>query len=146
MTSNSAKDNHTPLELFKASIDPGYSVPIEVEVNSKSGIIYDLQVEMGHDNKSAFQLKTHLPDVSDLALSTYVYFLRHYLTWLSANIDQPYGGQIIDRATLIDCLAIYRLTDDSNFFEFLLEQLFKRWTLLASKDARTTVRFSCSLR
>jgi len=46
---------------------------------------------------------------------------------------------------MVGCLNLYDLVGDLNFFETLLRSLFKLWTVLASEDARTTVRFTTAL-
>ena len=36
----------TKLKTVKTQVEVGYNVPIEVEINEDSGMIYDVQVEM----------------------------------------------------------------------------------------------------
>lgn len=130
------------LEIVKTTVDVGYDVPIEVNITANSGLIYDVQVGMQHQEPVA--IKEHLRRVSDFSISLYIYFLRHYpLSVITPDNTSPseteetddqlsaYDGQITDRSTMLDCLTIYSLTDDVNFFRFLLQQLFRRWTLLS---------------
>jgi len=122
-------------DTIKTTIDVGYSVPIEVNINKDTGLIYDVQTTFSQP----FDLKQQLNRVSEFSVTLYVYFLRHYpLDQITKIVNRQvnkqqssYAGQVTDRTTMLDCLIIYSLVGDSNFFKFLLQQLFRRWTLLS---------------
>lgn len=135
--------------IVTTRVDVGYGGHITVNVNLQSGLIYDVQVAAAH--KQPFDLGYYRDRVSDFSLSIYLYFLRHYPLHQQPQQQQQlhqqpqqhhqqqqqqpqiasYAGQITDRATMIDCLKLSSLLIDDNFFEFLIQQLFKRWTLLS---------------
>ena len=104
-------------------ISPEDNVVLTVAVDRDSGIIYTMQRDLQELNPNSeippFELKTFLKGVDEVAITTYMAYLR------GEAVD------IIDRHTIIGCLRIYSLTGDQNFFKHILFQLFNFWTLLS---------------
>lgn len=124
-------------------IDVGYDVTFTVTVNSRSGILYQLYHDMTVINSSSTSSSSNNHNInnsketirlvgilrnsrlssliSNVSITVYVAFLRNTT-----------DNKIVDQDTLLGCLLIFSLTEDRNFFDFLLQQLFKLWTLLST--------------
>jgi len=128
------------------TIDLGNAVNFSVSVDKESGYLYDAHQYSGED--VLVDLKSLLKQVSDVSLTDYVYFLT--LTTLNSksnnktssesdnkpnnnNSSTPENRQsvIVDPDVMIDCLRIYSVTGDNNYFKYLVTQLYKFWTLLS---------------
>jgi len=79
----------------------------------------DLRALNLNEEVDPFDLETFLGNTNQVAVTIYVQFLK------GNKFD------IIDRDTMIGCLRIYSLTEDRNFFRYILSQLFTYWTLLS---------------
>lgn len=113
-------------------LDIGYDIVLPIIINSDTGLLYEISETVNFGGYSSVQpqnrsqsnqlsLKPNelFPKATDVALSFYVYFLR--------------GKElkVVTRADMIDCLTLYSLSGDTNFFETLLKSLFKLWTVLS---------------
>ena len=118
------------VKKMEIKISPEYGVFIPVTLNPNSGVIYSMQSDMqafGHESSSTttpssypnFNLQLLLKDVDEVAVTTYLQFLT----------NNPVD--IVERNVMLDCLRIYSLTEDSNFFQHLLSQLLNYWTILS---------------
>jgi len=110
-------------KMLKTEILVEYGVVFPVTLNEDSGIIYTAQLDLQALGQTAtpFDLQALLRgDINKVAITTYVQLLREM------EVD------IIDRETMIGCLRVYSLTEDKNFFEHILLQLFSYWTILSS--------------
>jgi len=101
------------------NIDLGDKVVFTVPVNDKSGFLYGVSQDMGHS--AVVELKYLLKDISDISLTDYVYFLTH----------EKDRSVIFEKEVMVDCLKIYNITGDHNYFDYLIVQLHKFWTLLS---------------
>ena len=108
-------------------LDIGYDIVLPITINSDTGLLYEISETVGFGSQPSVQslpgqelkLNELFPKATDVALSFYVYFLRgKELT-------------VVTRSDLTDCLNLYSLTGDTNFFETLLKSLFKLWTVLS---------------
>jgi antitoxin component YwqK of YwqJK toxin-antitoxin module len=102
------------------NIDIGYDIIIPVTINKDNGFLFTLAQDVGTDEP--VNLVNLLPKVSESSLSLYVYLLEGKDT---TNV------YVVDRQTMIGCLAIYDFTSDIQFFNFLLKSLFNLWTVLS---------------
>jgi len=100
-------------------IDLGDKVLFTVPINDKSGFLYGMRQDMG--NEAVVDLKYLLKSVSDISLTDYVYFLTH----------DTQRSVIFEQDIMIDCLKIYNITGDDNYFQYLITQLHRFWTLLS---------------
>lgn len=131
---NSGKDDCDDSILVK--VDVGYDVVFTVSVNGRSGLLYTMARDLAVTNEPAttatianndkvikldnyFKMSKLAALINDASSVVYTLFLR--------RLD----NEIIDRDVLTGCLAIYSLTEDHNFFDWLLQQLFDYWTLLS---------------
>jgi len=109
-------------------LDIGYEVVLPIFINSDSGLLYEIsktvmfgskRKQLTSDQPFKLKLETLFPNTNAVTLSFYVYFLRgKELT-------------VVTRTSLVDCLNLYSLNGDVNFFETLLRSLFKLWTVLS---------------
>jgi len=116
----------TPAEKqLKTEIRVADDVVFTVTVNQSSGKIYKQQMDLASMGGAAvtalapFELGVLLKGYSEVAVTTYVCFLRGF------------AADIIDRPTMTGCLQIYSKTGDLNFFKHVLQQLFRFWTILS---------------
>jgi len=107
----------------KVSIDVGYKVILSVSVNDKSGYLYDHYQSYG--SNIPVDLITLLKgDMFNTSITNYVYFLLHSN---DSNIDNV----IFNTDTMLGNLEIYHITEDNNYFTYLIGQLHAFWTLLS---------------
>jgi len=99
------------------SVGVGYNVSIPVTINADTGFLFTMSNDIEGDG--VIDLPELLSGVGEVALTLYVSCLR--------GKEVP----IFDRLTLVDCLRIYSMTEDSNFLSLIMSQLFNRWTLLS---------------
>jgi len=118
----------TLLLVKHVKINIGYGIThLPVTINHDTGILFslvedmDLNVHNEHDDE-LLDISTLFPKFDDAAFSLYIYFLY------GLDMTDVY---VVDRNTMINCLAIYDYTGDNNFFRFLLRCLFKLWTVLS---------------
>lgn len=104
-------------------LDVGFETYLPVIINHDTGVLFSLTEDLAGDVDRQPQQKVKLtellPSLDDLTLAIYVHCLR----------GKPI--EVVDRPSLINCLAAYSLTEDLNFFHQLLQQLLKLWTLLS---------------
>jgi len=101
-------------------LDIGYGLIETVTVNSDTGLLFDLSEDIGNDQ--TIKISDILPQASDSSLTLYLYVVRGRDT---SNVF------IVDRPTMVECLNIYSLTGDLNFLQFIVNSLFKFWTVLS---------------
>jgi len=113
-------------------INVGYNVVIPVTINHDTGLLFTLAEHMndsdgndsGNDNCSeSLDMSVVLPGFDEFATIVYI-------TFISGTKDMN-DVLIVDRHAMAQCLAIYDLTGDTNFFNWLLVSLFKLWTTLS---------------
>jgi len=109
---------------MSVNINLGNSVIFTVPVDSKSGFLYGICQDQNVGNMVTVDLKMLLKRATDISLTNYVYFLTHSKT------DANFQSVIFDQSLMVDCLDIYNITGDDNYFNYLLSQLHKFWTLL----------------
>lgn len=101
-------------------LDIGYGLIETVTVNSDTGLLFDLSEDIGNDQ--TIKISDILPQANDASLTLYLYVVRGRDT---SNVF------IVDRPTMVECLNIYSLTGDLNFLQFIVNSLFKFWTVLS---------------
>jgi len=111
-------DNSKPQK--EVTLNIGYELIVPVIINSDSGLIYTFSGDIR--GNEAIKLANVIPQVSDAASTLYLYVLR------GRDTSNTF---IVDRPTMIDCLAIYNFTGDTNFLAYILVSLFKFWTILS---------------
>jgi len=117
---------------MSVNIDLGDKVVFTVPVDTKSGFLYGIYQDANatgvSDNSGVVvtvDLKSLLKRATDISLTNYVYFLTHDKT----NINNE--SVILDQQLMVDCLDIYNITGDDNYFNYLLVNMHKFWTLLS---------------
>jgi antitoxin component YwqK of YwqJK toxin-antitoxin module len=112
-------------------IDVGYGVTFSVQIDEQSGYLFHMYQYGG--NEAIIDLKMLLKNVSDISITNYAYFLRGTSTTV-----------IIDQDNMMESLEIYHITEDKNYFSYLISQLHKFWTLLSpvlySNDVNSNVK------
>jgi antitoxin component YwqK of YwqJK toxin-antitoxin module len=138
-----------PVKTIDVNI--GYDIIIPITVNENNGFLFTLATDTARYDEP-ININDLLPKLVDTsALSLYIYFLRGMPPSQQPSSQQPSSQQpslqqptqspsqqintddvlVVDRQTMIDCLQIYDLMGDGNFFQFLLKSLFKLWTVLS---------------
>jgi len=133
-------DNNDDITEISVNVDVGCDVIFTVSVNSRSGFLHTMASDLGINSSSSnnntsssssssssatikldefLRLSKFAPLINSASFTAYVLFLR--------GIE----NKIIDRDVLTGCLLIYNHTEDRNFFEWQLKQLFDHWTLLS---------------
>jgi len=94
-------------------------------VNNKSGYLYDHYMTFNSEDSVApitVNVQLLLKGISDLAVSNYIYFLTH---------NEPRKAVICNRNVMVECLKVYSVTGDMNYFNFLVGQLHEFWSILS---------------
>jgi len=121
--SSNLYDTTLPVKDVKLNI--GYGIThLPVTINHDTGILFSLAEDMNPDDGSgnSMDISTLFPKFDEGALSLYIYFL--------SGLDTT-KVLIVNRNTMIGCLAIYDYTGDNNFFHYIITCLFKLWTMLS---------------
>jgi len=105
-------------------INVGYGVIKNIPINKNTGLLYDLHQDIIHDEP--YDLMQFLTTRSQWSSSIDETSVTIYVNFLLGN-----KVNVIDRDILLSCFVIYSLLEDSNFFNYLIEQLLQRWTLLS---------------
>lgn len=78
-----------------------------------------------------YPLRSFLARVAQPSFNIYIYFLRHFHFYrTNVNLLSKHL-HISHRSVFKDCLTIYSLTEDRNFFDFIRHQLLLLWTVLS---------------
>jgi len=101
----------------KIDIEISEGVVIPVTIDKDSGFLYEEY--RSTNGRDIVNLQLFLESTEDVSYNTYIYFLRGKYT------------PIADRNTMSGCLSVYLLTDDRNFFDYILGELFRLWSILS---------------
>jgi len=111
---------------MSVNINLDNNVIFTVPVDDRSGFLYGIYQDAG-TSEVTVDLKLLLKNASDISLTNYVYFLTHDKTRNNNNNQSV----IFDQDLMVECLDIYNITGDDNYFNYLIPQLHKFWTLLS---------------
>jgi antitoxin component YwqK of YwqJK toxin-antitoxin module len=102
-------------------VNLGDEIIFTVSVNEKSGYLYDQYIFSNCDSKTVVDLRMLLKGLPLSSISYYHYFLVH---------DTISQTVITNSEVMSDCLKIYHITKDDNFFNYLMVQFRKFWNTM----------------